>query len=243
MDVEEAQDMNFNIKWKKTPDIDYKEPIEWFIKHSKNKTATAFVLGSFAKKHPEIVKELSKHVEIASHGYFHKLVYTQNFKDWEYELLKSKEILEELTQKEVIGYRSPSWSMPFEKRYYEALAKGGFKYSSSYFPMKNYLYGNEINKKKPFIVSTKYGDIQERPIPKDIIPFSGGFYMRVLPLFLLKHFFKKHKDAVMYIHPYELIDKNLLRYFLKYAHINLDYFLAFFHLGSTRKKIKEIVNG
>lgn len=242
IDVEEVQDMNFDIKWKKAPRIDYKSNIEWFIKISKDKKPTAFVLGSFAKKYPNIVQKLSEHFEIASHGFFHKLVYNQPFDEWKNELLKSKETLEQITQKKVVGYRSPSWSMPFEKKYYEFLAKSGFIYSSSYFPMKNYMYGNNINKKNPFNIYTKYGIIEERPIPKGVIPFSGGFYLRVLPLFYLKSQFKKNRNAVLYIHPYELIDKNLLFYFKKYAHINLDYFLAFFHFGNTRKKLLKIIN-
>ena len=242
IDVEEVQDMNFNIKWKKTPVIDYKSNIDWFIKLAKGRKTTAFVLGSFAKKYPGIVRDLSEHFEIASHGFHHKLVYNQPFEEWEKELLESKEILEKIIKKEVLGYRSPSWSMPFEKKYYEVLAKSGFKYSSSYFPMKNYMYGNSVNKKQPFKIYTRFGIIEERPVPRGIVPFSGGFYLRVLPLFYLKRQFKKHKNSVLYIHPYELMDTDLLVYFKKYAKINLDYILAFFHLGSTRKKLAKIIN-
>ncbi len=243
LDVEEVTDMNFKVKWREEPPLEYEKYIDSFIEFSKNRNATAFVLGSFAKKYPHIVQKLSQNgIEIACHGLHHNLVYAEDFEIWSKDLVQAKKILEELTCKPVLGYRSPSWSMPFEKRYYEFLVKAGFEYSSSYFPMKNYMYGNSINKKTPFSIYTKYGQVQERPIPKNIIPFSGGFYLRVLPLWLLKLLFKNTKNTILYIHPYELIDTNLLRYFKKYTAYNFDYFLAFYASSYAKNKIKALLD-
>jgi len=243
IDVEEVTDMNFDVKWKKKPLLAYEKYIDTFIEFAKNRKATAFVLGSFALKYPHIVQKLSQNgIEIACHGLHHNLVYAECFEIWGKDLLQAKKILEELTCKPVLGYRSPSWSMPFEKCYYEFLAKIGFEYSSSYFPMENYMYGNAINKKTPFMIYTQYGKVQERPIPKKIIPFSGGFYLRVLPLWLLKLLFKKTNNPILYVHPYELMDSNLLNYFKKYAAYNLDYFLAFYASSPARKKIKALLD-
>ncbi len=242
IDVEEVTDMNFNVLWKNKPVLDYEKLIDHFIELQSHYKKTAFVLGSFAKKYPHIVKKISDNgIEIASHGFFHKLVYKESFEEWSEELKDAKALLEDLTGKKVKGYRSPSWSMPFEKKYYSELARLGFSYSSSYFPMKNYMYGNSINKTKPFYIYTEHGKVQERPIPKYIIPFSGGFYLRVLPLWLLKILFSKSNRSVIYIHPYELINANLLSYFNNYADKNIDYFLAFFSLGFARDKLRSIV--
>jgi len=60
IDVEEITDMNFNIKWKKSPAIDYEQRIDTFIKLAKNYKATAFVLGSFAEKYPYLIQKLSR---------------------------------------------------------------------------------------------------------------------------------------------------------------------------------------
>ncbi len=243
LDVEEITDMNFHVHWKQIPQLEYEKYIESFIALSKNRKATAFVLGSFAKKYPHIVKKLAQNgIEIACHGLHHNLVYSENFQTWSHDLLEAKKIIEALTCKPVVGYRSPSWSLPFEKRYYEFLAKVGFAYSSSYFPMKNYMYGNSIDKKAPFMIYTKYGKVQERPIAKKIIPFSGGFYLRVLPLWLLKILFKKTKNSVLYVHPYELMDRNILHFFKEYATYNVDYFLAFYASSSARKKLKALLD-
>jgi len=243
LDVEEVTDMNFDVKWRETPPLEYEKYIESFIEFAKDRNATAFVLGSFAQKYPHIVKKLSDSgIEIACHGLYHNLVYKEDFTVWSQDLLRAKRILEELTCKPVLGYRSPSWSMPFEKKYYEFLAQAGFTYSSSYFPMKNYMYGNSINKKMPFHLYTKHGKVQERPIPKTIIPFSGGFYLRVLPLWLLKILFHKTRNPILYIHPYELMQTNLLGYFKKYATYNLDYFLAFYASSPAKNKIKALLD-
>ena len=243
LDVEAVTDMNFNVQWEHEPLLEYEKYIDCFISFSKNHKATAFVLGSFAKKHPHIVEKLAKNgIEIACHGLHHNLVYSESFEVWSHDLLEAKKIIEKLTGQAVVGYRSPSWSMPFEKRYYEFLAKAGFKYSSSYFPMKNYMYGNSIVKRTPFMISTKYGKVQERPIPKKIIPFSGGFYLRVLPLWLLKLLFHKTENPILYVHPYELMERNLLYFFKKYTTYNLDYFLAFYASSPARKKIEALLN-
>jgi hypothetical protein len=243
IDVEEVTDMNFDVKWHQTPQLEYEKYIDSFIKFAKGRNATAFVLGSFAQKYPNIVKKLADNgIEIACHGLHHNLVYKEDFEVWKEELIEAKKILENLISKPVLGYRSPSWSMPFEKEYYEALAEAGFRYSSSYFPMKNYMYGNSINKKSPFYIYTKYGKVQERPIAKKVIPFSGGFYLRVLPLWLLKVVFGKTENPVLYIHPYELMEMNLLRYFKRYASFNLDYFLAFYASSPAKKKIEALLD-
>ena len=243
IDVEEITDMNFNIRWKQTPEINYAKHIDSFIEFSKGHKSTAFILGSFAKKYPELVKKLSDNdIEIACHGYYHELVYKQSFEQWSEQLAEAKSLLEEITSKQVTGYRSPSWSMPFEKKYYTELARLGFSYSSSYFPMKNYMYGNSINKKEFFDIHTTSGIVQERPIVKNIIPFSGGFYLRVLPLWLLKILFKNRSNSILYIHPYELETKNLLLLLRKYAGFNLDYILAFYSTGYAKNKIISILN-
>ena len=242
IDVEEVTDMNFTIKWKNRPLINYEKYIDQFIVLSKGHKTTAFVLGSFAKKHPHLIKKLSDNdIEIACHGYKHNLVYKEDFTIWHEEINEAKKLLEEIIGKEVLGYRSPSWSMPFEKKYYAKLKEMGFEYSSSYFPMKNYMYGNSINKKQAFNIYTEHGTIQERPIAKNIIPFSGGFYLRVLPLWILKILFKKSDNTIMYIHPYELMQVNLLNYFRQYANINIDYILAFYSSSFAINKIKAIL--
>ena len=241
IDVEEIEDMNFDLKWKKKLEVNYEKTIDDFITLAKNHHATAFVLATFAKKYPHLIKKLSNAgVEIGCHGYNHDLIYSITFNQWREEVQSAKNYLEELIGEKIIGYRAVNWSMPFEKQYYEELVKMGFCYSSSYFPMKNYMYGNIINKSEPFSIYTQSGIIEERPLKRDIIPFSGGFYLRVLPLWLLKILFKRVEKPIFYIHPYELLGKKTL-YFRNFAEMNLDFFLAFYSTGSVERKLNHII--
>lgn len=243
IDIEEISDTNFDLKWKKPPVMDYEKLTDLWMElcEESGVSSTCFVLGTFAKKYPHLIKRLadSGH-EIASHGLTHKLVYEMTIQQWRDELAESKKRLEEIAGQRVEGYRSPSWSLPFEKRYYEILKELDFTYSSSYFPFKTYMYGQKIDKKRPFYLS----GIREIPLPKYKIPFSGGFYLRALPLMLQKwqaaSLNNNEVKNVIYVHPYELLDGYLMQYFRQYASFNKDFVLAFWSLGDVKNKIKRL---
>jgi len=247
IDIEEIINTNFHINWRSNPEVNYEKAINNWINlcSQLNCKSTCFVLGSFAKAHPNLIKKLSENGhEIASHGMDHRLVNKIDIVQWQESIENSKKILEDVSGSRVIGYRAASWSMPFEKQYYEILARNGYEFSSSYFPMKTYMYGNSIDRKDPFIINTDFGEIKEIPVPKFIIPFSGGFYLRTLPLVLQKYLFKKLRNGnhkpVIYIHPYELFNKNMLLDYYKSTSLNIDYFLAFFSSSNPVEKIKSI---
>ena len=61
---------------------------------------TLFTTGSFAKTYPEVMKELSAKHEIASHSLFHSTFKTTD-------LLESKLLLQDITGKQVEGFRMP----------------------------------------------------------------------------------------------------------------------------------------
>ncbi len=248
MDVEQLQDANFGVSIKNKPKIDYELIIDEWIRqcdelHIKS---TCFVLGSFAQKFPKAVEKLSLNGhEIASHGLTHELIYKHSFETFESSISDSKKILEDITQTEVRGYRSASWSLPFEKRYYEALVKNGYSYSSSYFPFKTYMYGNSIDRKKPFNITTDSGIIKEIPLLKYILPFSGGFYLRVIPLWIHKLLIdllvKSDNKPIIYTHPYEMQGSYLPLLMRDDIEINLAYILAFAETSNSREKLKKLL--
>ncbi len=248
LDLEELEDANFNLIKIKDYNINYECIIDkWLMLCEEFQVkSTIFVLGTFCLKYPHIVQKIyNAGHEIASHGYKHNLIYKENFKDWINSINDVKKILEDTISSEVNGYRSPSWSLPNDKKYYQELLEAGYKYSSSYFPFKTYMYGNSEDKKEPFKVELKDDFIVEIPIPKLILPFSGGFYLRVLPMPILNHLFtkmlKNAKKPVIYIHPYELLDENLSIYLYSKMKINFDYFLATFCTSKPHNKIKKIL--
>ncbi len=248
MDVEQLHDANFGVSIKNQPKIDYEFIIDSWIKQCEELDikSTCFVLGSFAKKFPKAVEKLSKNGhEVASHGLTHDLVYEQSFETFKNSITESKKILEDITQNEIRGYRSASWSLPFDKKYYEALIQAGYSYSSSYFPFKTYMYGNSIDRKEPFEIKTDSGVIKEIPLLKSLLPFSGGFYLRVIPLWihklLIKSLIDKNHKPIIYTHPYEMQGSYLPSLMKKDIDINMAYILAFAETSNSKDKLRKLL--
>ena len=153
-----------------------------------NQRATFFVLGEVAEKYPELIKKISNlgH-EIASHGYSHIPLYELAEKSLDTEIKLSKNILQNITNKEPRGFRAPNFSLNKKTKWaLEILKKYNFQYDSSAHPLKFFKPSNKI---------------------PEIYPSLGGIYFKILPLWLfivLVKILSKTKIPVLYFHPYEL---------------------------------------
>ena len=178
--------------------------------------AIFFVLGYIANRHPKLIKEISArgHI-IASHGYWHKKLYEMDQEAFREDLKMSLQLLEQLTGKRAKYFRAPSWTYDERSEYlHGVLIEEGIQVDSSLQPFKTPLSGVANAPLKPFYpVTDKQGQkILEFPVPvisygSIKIPFCGGFYFRVMPYLGVKTCLKsllKHRDAFMYIHPWEL---------------------------------------
>ena len=193
--------------------------------------ATFFVLGYVAERTPAVVEMIRKEGhEIASHGYGHVQVYRQNRDEFLSDLLRSKDLLEEMTGEKVIGYRAPQWSIcgalqhagPAGPRFVAKAAKGkrdshwafdllvqsGFLYDSSIAPLR--FIGIPGAATTPYAVSTPYGVIKEfpplvRPSPFGNLPIGGGWGLRIFPYQSIKSRIKqlnnKAYPALVFLHP------------------------------------------
>ncbi|MHB8125723.1 MAG: XrtA system polysaccharide deacetylase [Desulfitobacteriaceae bacterium] len=180
-------------------------------------TATFFVLGYIAEKHPELIREISQagH-EIATHGYSHELVYQQTPEEFRRDVTKSLELIEKAAQVKVLGYRAPSWSLTEQSLWvWKVLEDLGLKYDASVFPIKTYLYG--LPSSQRFMYQPQYNNqvLNLLEIPSSTLrflgrnwPFAGGFYFRVLPYRVirlgLKSLNKKQLPGIVYLHPREI---------------------------------------
>ncbi|MBC8305398.1 MAG: polysaccharide deacetylase family protein, partial [Pelagibacterales bacterium] len=81
----------------------------------KNISITIFILGELINENSELIKEISKYHEISIHGWNHDLLYEKTEGNFKEEIKKTKATLEDLTGKEVVGYRAPCFSMSNEK--------------------------------------------------------------------------------------------------------------------------------
>ena len=175
---------------------------------------TMFVLGKFAETFPHIVKKISEagH-EIASHGHGHLEIFTQSKEHFRKDIRRNKDFLEQLTGKEVFGYRAPDFSITERSIWaLDELADAGFIYDSSIFPIKGSRYGIEDWHLSPHSIDLKDGkSIIEFPITAYPIggknrPISGGGYFRLFPSPIIYKFMEKvlkERPFISYMHPYE----------------------------------------
>ncbi len=180
-----------------------------------NIRCTFFVLGWVAERHPELIKEISGlgH-EIASHGYSHKLVYNQTPEVFREETKRSKNLLEDIVQKEVAGYRASSYSITRRSLWaLDILIELGFRWDSSIFPVRHDRYGIPGTPSSPYDILFENGEkILEFPLTTaDVagvrIPAAGGGYFRLYPYWLSRFLLKRacsDKPGIFYLHPWEI---------------------------------------
>lgn len=230
-----------------------------------NAKATFFTLGVIGEEYPNLISSIDKNGhEVASHGYGHELVYELSPEEFRKDILKSKQILENIIKKDVIGYRAPSWSITKQNLWaLEELQKAGFKYSSSIFPINTFLYGipdAPTYPNKPNF-NGKELDLYEFPpgtanffIKK--LGFSGGFYFRFFPFFIIKNIIKrrnkKNIPVICYLHPWEIdenppkldlkgINKIIHYYNIKHCKKKFEKLLKTFEFTSVEEYLQEIV--
>jgi polysaccharide deacetylase family protein (PEP-CTERM system associated) len=209
--------------------------------------ATMFFLGTVAERYPELVRRAqAEGHEIASHGYGHRLAYSQTAGEFRDDVRKSVEILQQISGAPVHGYRAPSWSISKATPWaYEILADLGFRYDASLFPFRTYLYGDSAAPVATFVVPAGSGRIFEVPasvltLGKRRLPFGGGFYFRALPWFVTRWATawtnRQGRPVVFYLHPRE-IDPEQPRLPLPWR----DRLVAYVNLGTTLGKLKRLL--
>jgi len=182
----------------------------------KNIKATFFVLGWVAEHYPNIVRKIvAQGHELASHGYSHQLVYTQSPAVFKEETYKSKEILENLSQQKITGYRAASYSITGKSLWaLDILAELGFTWDSSIFPIRHDRYGMPNSPDRPYRIKTKFGLLTEFPLTTAKVmgmslPAAGGGYFRQYPYFISKYLFNRAslnqtRPQIFYLHPWEI---------------------------------------
>lgn len=117
--------------------------------------ATFFVLGWIAEREPALVRRIAAagH-EVASHGYWHKLVYHQTRGEFREDVRSAKAALEAIGGQPVLGYRAPSFSITQRSLWaLDVLAEEGFAYDASIFPIRHDRYGIPSAPRHPFMVN------------------------------------------------------------------------------------------
>lgn len=178
--------------------------------------ATFFVLGWVADRNRGLIKEIAQRGhEVASHGYSHQLIYNQSQKVFREETIRSKLLLEDITQAPVRGYRAASYSITKDSLWaLDIIAEAGFDYDSSIFPVRHDRYGIPDAKEAPHIIKTPNGQsLVEFPLSTAKIfnyklPIAGGGYFRLYPYALsragLRQVNSRKQPFIFYLHPWEI---------------------------------------
>jgi polysaccharide deacetylase family protein (PEP-CTERM system associated) len=179
--------------------------------------ATVFVLGWLAERQGELVQAIADagH-EIASHGWDHVRVTHQTPRQFRDSVRRSKQVLEDITGRVVLGFRAPSFSIvPGREWALDVLVEEGYSYDSSLFPVRRPggQYGYPQGRPDPHWLARAAGPLAEFP-PSTLewwglrLPAAGGAYFRLLPYGLaraaLRQCERRSASGTFYIHPWEL---------------------------------------
>jgi polysaccharide deacetylase family protein (PEP-CTERM system associated) len=177
--------------------------------------ATFFVLGWVADHHPELVRAIhAAGHEIASHGYWHRLIYQQTPEDFRADVRRSRDLLEDLIGEPVTVYRAPSFSITRRNLWaLDVLAEEGFRVDCSIYPTYHDRYGIAGAPLGPHRIVRPAGSIWEFPgtVWRGLgypLPVGGGGYFRLYPYWLtragLGAINRAGRPFVAYVHPWEL---------------------------------------
>lgn len=208
---------------------------------------TCFFLGWIAERFPHLVCEaIRRGHEVASHGYGHDLVYNLSPGRFFADILRAKELLEQISGRSVLGYRAPGFSVNQSTPwFFEMVAKAGYRYDSSIFPTKRQHGGFVGFPREPSVVTTNEGDVLEIPIStarmfgRDLCFFGGG-YLRLFPYRVIESMairvLGEGRPVVFYVHPRE-IDPTHPRLQMS----TVRYFKSYVGLRSTARKIRKLL--
>ena len=176
-----------------------------------NAHATFFVTLIVIKNYPGIVRELFENGhEIAIHGPKHIKLRDYRKEEFRVDLAEQVLLIERCTGRKPTGYRAPHFSLSKETLWVlDILKEFNLKYDSSIFPISLGEYGSSQSKSSPYEIVP---GITEIPITiasfgKIKMPFAGGVYFRLLPLWMFKaliRYVSKSNTVNLYFHPHEL---------------------------------------
>jgi len=219
----------------------------------KNETfATFFLVGELLLIKPELQdKILDGGHEIAFHTMYHTRLDSEGYKEKFLDEIKN---FEKLTSGKSKGFRAPTFSLNHTSSWaIDMLRRCGYQYDSSVVPSKGKMYGLPNALTEPYRISSSSienddpdSEMLEFPllVTKFLgkkIPAGGGFYLRTLPMRVIKNAIRKYEDlnipATFYIHSWELTPE----FFPKISMSKKDEFVTYHNIEKAYTKMNEIL--
>ena len=178
--------------------------------------STFFVLGWVADRFPGLVRDIAAagH-ELASHGYGHRIVYSQTPHEFREDVRRAKGTIENVSGQVVRGYRAPSFSITKNSLWaLDVLVEEGYRYDASIFPIRHDRYGIPDAPRHSHVLTRPAGTLTEAPgstvrLLGSNVPVAGGGYFRILPYWWTKWGIARlnrteAQPAIFYLHPWEI---------------------------------------
>ncbi len=173
-------------------------------------TCTFFVLGQLAERNPRVITEIrSANHEIASHGYNHELITTQDRDRFGEDIRRSKRILEDITGEAVVGYRGPGFSITADNAWaFEVIAEEGYAYDATVYPGNHGHGGLPGAPNFPFLLTMQDGSkLEEYPVTlfragAVKTAFAGGGYFRLFPFSFISFLFRRMNGKKIPVNSY-----------------------------------------
>jgi polysaccharide deacetylase family protein (PEP-CTERM system associated) len=177
--------------------------------------ATFFCLGWMAERLPRLVRrcQAAGH-EIGSHGYAHLMASGTNHSVFREDIVHARKILEDITGREVLGFRSPGFSVRNgDPWFFDVVAESGYRYDASVFCAYHAHGGFHGGCLAPYTLETAGGPLTEIPVSAVRVLgcrvcFFGGGYLRISPLPLIRwgvrQLQKENRPLIVYVHPREI---------------------------------------
>jgi polysaccharide deacetylase family protein (PEP-CTERM system associated) len=175
--------------------------------------ATFFTLAWIARRFPAMVRRIvdAGH-EIASHGCEHARASEQSPDEFERDIALAKRELEDIAGAPVRGYRAPSFSVgPRNPWAHGCIARAGYAYSSSVYPIAHDHYGAPdwprfAHEVVPGLVEIPVATVR---LANRNLPAGGGGYFRLLPYVVSRWSLARingvdRRPAMFYFHPWEV---------------------------------------
>ena len=167
--------------------------------------ATFFLLGMTVANYPALVAEVvARGHEPASHGYAHERVHAQTREQFEADVARSIDTIEDATGRRPTVYRAPAFSITRGTLWaYDVLAELGLTIDSSQYDSPRVPDRLGAIPNAPYRLRTQEGrEVWEYPVATwGLLPIGGGGYWRLVPATAIRRGLREF--GVLYFHPYE----------------------------------------
>ncbi len=175
--------------------------------------ASFFIVGWIADRYPGLIRRIAEggH-ELGTHSYWHRPVYSLTRAEFRADLRQSIVAIEDASGSKVIGYRAPSFSViPGTEWVFDILHEFDVKYDASLFPASRG-HGGYPCDRAPHMFEDSQVKRAMPELPMSVmdlftspVGFSGGGYLRAMPLWMIRRGFtqvnRAKRPAVVYLHP------------------------------------------